>query len=316
MSNDSRGATVLDARLPGLRRLEDLLTRLARKYGDMKGKIEMSLRPDVSLADIGGLASAKREIEGLVVALRAPEVHQHWGTRPPKGAVLYGPPEAGKTLLARALAREAEAVFFHLRVANIVSKWLGDAGEVLQEVFAGLRESGRVILYFDEIGALALDRQFGPESQAVSRRILNAVVENLDNLEAYAQILTVASTIRPDTLDPALVAPGRLDRIIEVTLPESEEKREIFHIHQAKSEERAGRRLFADLDYDAILARMGKMSGGDIAEVVRRALEEKVRLEATGQPAEPVTTHDLLVAIEQHRRIKEVLEKIRYGQYL
>lgn len=316
MSDELRGATVLDARSLGVRRLEDLLTRLARKYGDMKGKIEMSLRPDVSLADIGGLASAKREVEGLVVALRAPEVHQHWGTRPPKGTILYGPPETGKTLLARALAREAEAVFFHLRVANIVSKWLGDAGEVLQEVFAGLRESGRIILFFDEIGALALERQFGPELQAVSRRILNALVENLDNLEAYAQILTVASTVRPDALDPALVTPGRLDRIIEVPLPESEEKREIFQIHQARSEERAGRTLFAPLDYDAVLARMGKMSGGDIAEVVRRALEEKVRLEATGKPAEPVTTPDLLVAIEQHRRIKEVLEKIRYGQYL
>jgi transitional endoplasmic reticulum ATPase len=316
MSGDSRGATLLDARFPGLRRLEDLLTRLARKYGDMKGKVEMSLRPDVSLADIGGLTHAKREIEGLVVALRSPEIHQRWGTRPAKGTILYGPPETGKTLLARALAREAEAVFVHLRVANIVSKWLGDAGEMLQEVFSGLRENARVILYFDEIGALAPDRQFGPEFQGVSRRILNTLVENLDSLEAYAQILAVASTIRPDSLDPSLVAPGRLDRIIEVPLPEADEKREILQIHQAKSEERAGRPLFAELDYDAILARMGRMSGGDIAEVVRRALEERVRVEATGQAAAPVTTPDLLLAIEQHRRIKEVLEKIRYGQYL
>jgi ATP-dependent 26S proteasome regulatory subunit len=126
----------------------------------------------------------------------------------------------------------------------------------------------------------------------------------------------VASTNRIDAIDATLVRPGRIDRFIEVGLPEAEEKAEIFRIHQAKAEARAGRKLFLELQYDAIITRMVKLSGADIAEIIQRALEEKVRLEGSGQQAGLVSTEDIQRVLEQYRRTKEVIEKIRYGQYL
>ena len=107
------------------RKCEDFLARLAKRFGDMKGKIEISMRPEVSFADIGDLAHAKQEIAGLVCALQSPDLHKKWGAQPPNGVLLYGPPGTGKTLLAMALAREAEAVFFHVRVTNVVAKGRG-----------------------------------------------------------------------------------------------------------------------------------------------------------------------------------------------
>ncbi|MBI5166395.1 MAG: 26S protease regulatory subunit [candidate division NC10 bacterium] len=309
MEKGGRGGEVF------LRKLEDLTMRLEKRFGDLRGKMEMVPSPEAPLEDIGGLGAAKREIQGLSFALRNPELHQRWGTTPPKGILLYGPPGTGKTLLAKALASLAQTVFYHLRIPNIISKWHADSGEVIQEVFALVKEAGRGILFLDEVDALALDRG-SEETRGASRRLVNTILENLDELKAYDQILVVASTNRPDAVDPALISPGRIDRLIEVPLPGSEDKRQILEIHQRKAERIAGRRLFQGLDYDSILARTVKMTGSDLAEVIRRTLEEKVRLEGSGGPAELVTTEDILREIENYRRIKEVVEKIRYGQYL
>jgi len=298
------------------RKLEDFLTRLAKRFGDMKGKIEFSMQPDVSLKDIGGLARAKQEIAGLVFALKSPDLHKKWGTRPPNGVLLYGPPETGKSLLAQALAREAEAVFFHVRVTNVVTKWYGDSWEVLQEVFTQVKESGRCILFLDEIDDLVFDRAAPEELRAASRRLVNSIGEQLDDIGRSGDLLAVASTNRPDAVDPTLIRPGRIDRLIEVPLPESDEKREILQIHLRRAEAIAGRPLFGDLDLDAILARTVKMSGADLAEIVQKVLEGKVQQEGAGIQPGPVTTEDMQRIIEEYRKTKEVIEKIRYGQYL
>jgi len=298
------------------RKLEDFLTRLAKRFGDMKGKIEFSMQPDVSLKDIGGLARAKQEIAGLVFALKSPDLHKKWGTRPPNGVLLYGPPGTGKSLLAQALAREAEAVFFHVRVTNVVTKWYGDSWEVLQEVFTQVKESGRCILFLDEIDDLVFDRAAPEELRAASRRLVNSIGEQLDDIGRSGDLLAVASTNRPDAVDPTLIRPGRIDRLIEVPLPESDEKREILQIHLRRAEAIAGRPLFGDLDLDAILARTVKMSGADLAEIVQKVLEGKVQQEGAGIQPGPVTTEDMQRIIEEYRKTKEVIEKIRYGQYL
>lgn len=299
------------------RRLEDFVARLAKRFGDLKGKLEITPRPEISFKDIGGLAGAKREIAGFVFALKSPDLHRKWGTKPANGVLLYGPPGTGKTLLAKAMAREAEAIFFHLRISNIVTKWYTDSGDLIQEVFGALKENGRIILHLDEVEALSLDRPGLPEElRAGSRRLVNTVCENLDDLDGYDQVLAVASTNRPDAIDPVFIRTGRIDRLIEVPLPERDEKQEIFRIHQARAEAIAGRPLFAELDYDAILARTVRMSGADLAEIIQRGLEDKVRLEGGGEQPGPVTTEDLQKVIEDYRRTKEVMEKIRYGQYL
>jgi transitional endoplasmic reticulum ATPase len=298
------------------RKCEDFLARLAKRLGDLKGKIEITPVPEVSFKDIGGLPRAKQAIAGLVSALKSPDLHKKWGTQPPNGVLLYGPPGTGKTLLAMALAREAEAVFFHVRVTNVVTKWYGDSLEVLQEVFAQVKESGRCILFLDEIDALVFDRAAPEEMRVASRRLVNSVAEQLDDIGRSGDILAVASTNRPDAVDPTLIRPGRLDRLIEVPLPESEAKREIIAIHLSKAEALAGRTLFDRLELDAVLARTVKLSGADLAEIVQKALEDKVQQEGAGLTPGPVTTEDMQRAIEDYRKTKEIIEKIRYGQYL
>jgi len=298
------------------RQLEDFLARLAKRFGEMKGKIEISMQPEVSFKDIGGLSRAKREIAGLVYALKSPDLHKKWGTQPPNGVLLYGPPGTGKSLLAEALARESDAVFFHVRVTNVVTKWYAESWEVLQEVFNQVKESGRCILFLDEIDDLVFDRAAPEELRAASRRLVNSIGEQLDDIGRSGDILAVASTDRPDIVDPTLIRPGRIDRLIEVPLPENEEKREILQIHTGRAEAIAGRKLFAELDYDAILARTVKMSGADIAEIVQKVLEGKAQQEGGGTQPGPVTTEDMQHTIEDYRKTKEVIEKIRYGQYL
>ncbi len=298
------------------RQLEDFLARLSKRFGEIKGKIEISMQPDVSFRDIGGLSRAKHQIAGLVYALKSPDLHKKWGTQPPNGVLLYGPPGTGKSLLAQALAREAEAVFFHVRVTNVVTKWYGDSWDVLQEVFRQVKESGRCILFLDEIDDLVFDRAAPEELRTASRRLVNSLGEQLDDIGRSGDILAVASTDRPDSVDAALIQPGRLDRLIEVPLPETEGKQEILKIHMARAELLASRKLFAELDYDSVLARTVKMSGADIAEIVQKALEEKVHQEGSGQQPGPVTTEDMQRTIEDYRKTKELIEKIRYGQYL
>ncbi len=298
------------------RKLEDFLARLTKKYGEMKGKIEFSMQPDIAFKDIGGLERAKQEVAGLVSALKSPDLHRKWGTHPPNGVLLYGPPGTGKSLLAKALAREAEAVFFHVRITNVVTKWYGDSWEVLSEVFGQVKESGRAILFLDEIDDLVFDRAAPEEMRVASRRLVNSMAEQLDDIGRSGDILAVASTNRPDVVDSALIRPGRIDRLIEVPLPETEGKREILRIHMERAEAIAGRKLFADVDPDPILARTVKMSGADIAEIVQKVLEGKVQQEGAGTQPGLVTTEDLQHAIEEYRKTKEVIEKIRYGQYL
>jgi ATP-dependent 26S proteasome regulatory subunit len=299
------------------RRLEDFVGRLAKKFGEMRGKLEINTEVDVRLQDIGGLANAKREIQGLAFALTAPELHRKWGTKPPNGVLLYGPPGTGKTLLAKALASQASAIFFHVHVGNIFTKWPAECGEIFQEIFAALQENGRSILYLDELEVLPFDRAAFPEDlRGCGRRLVAALSENLDDLVEREQTLTLASIDRADLLDPALIRRGRFDRLIEVPLPEADEREEIFRLHLTRAERLAGRPIFAPISYDALVPRTAKMSGADLAEVIQRALEEKVRLEGSGAPVGLVTTGDLQRVIEEHRRTKELVEKIRYGQYL
>jgi len=310
--------TMLTGHTPEIlrRKLEDFLARLTKKYGEMKGKVEFSMQPEVAFKDIGGLERAKQEIAGLVSALKSPDLHRKWGAQPPNGVLLYGPPGTGKSLLAKALAREAEAVFFHVRVTNVVTKWYGDSWELLSEVFGQVKESGRTILFLDEIDELVFDRAAPEEMRAASRRLVNSMAEQLDDIGRSGDILAVASTNRPDAVDSALIRPGRINRLIEVPLPETEGKREILRIHMERAEAIAGRKLFAEIDPDPILARTVKMSGADIAEVVQKVLEGKVQQEGAGAQPGPVTTEELQRAIEEYRKTKEVIEKIRYGQYL
>ena len=299
------------------RRLEDVFAKLGEKFGDLTGRLETKIRTTVTFADVGGLRDAKVGLQGHALALTNPGLYQQWGIEPPKGVLLYGPPGTGKTKLAQALATACEAIFYHLKLMNLTSKFGATTGDLLQEILRIAMAEGPAVLYLDEAEALSLEHLLPPpQAREASARLVAALCEKLDAMSTAERILVVASTTHTDALDPALVAPGRLDHLIEIPLPDPAAQREILELIRLRTEKTAGRPLFEKIDYDKILPVMGGMSGADLSVIVRRALEVKVRAAAEQPDAPPVSTDDLLDAIDGYKGVRGVVEKIRYGQYL
>lgn len=312
----------LGSALPSLewavqRRLEDLIAKLETKYGDLRGRIELVPRPGVTFDMIGGADAAKGAISSLSYALRMPDLYQRWGIAPPRGALLYGPPGNGKTLLAKALATISEALFYHVRLTTLTSKVGPNAAEVIKEVFQLAGSEGKGVIFFDEADALSLEHLLPPErAREAAGPLISGFCELLDGLRAFPTLLVVASTSRPDGIDSPLIAPGRLDHLIEVPLPEGPALREIIEIRCRRAEQAAGRALFEPLDYETLVPRLAGMTGAEVSEVLRRALEAKVQLAGSGADPGLVTTANVLRSVDEFRRIRDVVVKIRYGQYL
>ena len=299
------------------RRLEDVFSKLGEKYGDLTGRVEMKIRPTASFDEVGGLDQAKRLLRGFAPALTNPDVYATWGITPPKGVLLYGPPGTGKTTLSRALAATASAIFYHLKLTNLTSKFGANTGELLQEILRIATLETPAVLFMDEADALSLEHLLPPpQAREASARLVAALCEKLDAVGPASRMLVIAATRRTDAVDPALVEPGRLDHLIEVPLPDARAQEQIFELLRARMERNAGRRVIDGIEYGRVLPVMGGMTGADISEIIRRALETKVQRTAEGAPAPPVNTEDILVAIDEYRRVRTVVEKIRYGQYL
>lgn len=277
-------------------------------FGDIKtpdqllGKLEIG-KPDVKFEDVGGQEQAKREIQGIAFALKNPELYKKWGTKPPKGIILYGPPGTGKTLMAKALASQADARFFHVEASDIASKWYGESEQIVKSIFELAGNTGEnTIIFFDEMDAIAPQREGSHEA---THRVVSTLLENMDGLASRNNVMVVASTNRLESIEPALLRAGRFDRWVEVPLPDEEGRKQIFNIHMKKAQDVAGRDLFNTVNLEAIISKTEKSSGADIAEIIRRALEEKVRQEGTGlQPGE-ITTEDILKEIKNYERVRE-----------
>ncbi len=299
------------------RRLEDVFVKLGEKYGDLTGRVETKIRSTVTFDDVGGLRPAKTVLKGFALALSAPDLYRQWGIEPPKGILLYGPPGTGKSKLAQALATASGAIFYHLKLMNLTSKFAANTGDLLQEILRIAMAEGPGVLFLDEAEALSLEHLLPPpQAREASARLVAALCEKLDAMSTTERILVVASTTHTDALDPALVAPGRLDHLIEIPLPDPVSQREILELLRVRTEKTAGRPLFEKIDYDKILPVMGSMSGADLSVIVRRALEVKVRAAAERAGVPLVSTDDLLEAIDGYKGVRGVVEKIRYGQYL
>jgi ATP-dependent 26S proteasome regulatory subunit len=299
------------------RRLEDIFAKVGEKFGDLTGRVDVKVDPEMSFDEIGGLDEAKATVQNLATALTDPESYRKWGITPPKGVLVYGPPGTGKSLLARALASRAEAIFYHVKLKNLTSKFGPNTGELLQEVLGVAGEHGKGVVFLDEADALSLEHLL-PQAQAreASGRLVAALCEKLDAVPPFSRLVVVAATHRTDAVDASLVMPGRLDRLVEAPLPDGPAQQEILELTRVKAERAAGRRLVDEVDFRSVLPPMGGMSGAEIAQVLRRALEQKVHAAGEGRDAGLVTTQDLLDQIDAYRRIRAVVEKIRYGQYL
>ncbi|RLG58777.1 hypothetical protein DRN87_06365, partial [Candidatus Geothermarchaeota archaeon] len=247
-------------------------------YEALKGLQPSALRevmieiPEVHWDDIGGLADVKREIrEAVELPLKHPEVFEKLGIRHPKGILLYGPPGTGKTLLAKAVATESEANFIAVKGPEILSKWVGESEKAVREIFRKARMSAPTVVFFDEIDSIAPRRGLGYGDSGVTERIVNQLLSEMDGLERTKDVVVIAATNRPDILDPALLRPGRFDKIIFVPPPDEEARYEIFKIHTRKMP------LADDVDLRELARLTEYYTGADIEAVVIEAGLNAVR---------------------------------------
>jgi transitional endoplasmic reticulum ATPase len=221
--------------------------------------------PSVSWGDIGGLDDLKQELkEAVEWPLKYGTKFRKLGIRSPKGVLMYGPPGCGKTLLAKAVASESEANFILVKGPELLNKWVGESEKGVREIFKKARMSAPTIVFFDEIDAIASRRGSG-EGSKVNERIVNTLLTEIDGLEEMNDVLVIAATNRPDILDPALLRPGRFDRILLTSVPDQKAKEEIFKIHTKDMP------LARDVNLKKLVEKMDNYVGSDIEGVSREA---------------------------------------------
>jgi transitional endoplasmic reticulum ATPase len=187
--------------------------------------------PNVGWGDIGGLEKVKQRLkESIEWPIKNPEGFKRMGIRPPRGILLYGPPGTGKTLLAKAVAKESESNFIQVKGPSLLSMWVGESEKGVRKVFERARQVAPCVVFFDEIDAMAGRRGYDNGAK-VTERVLNQLLAELDGLEGLKDVVVIGATNRPDMLDPALLRPGRFDRIILVDAPDDESRREILKVH-------------------------------------------------------------------------------------
>merc|ERR1711869_24182 len=192
--------------------------------------------PLESYADIGGLETQIQEIkEAVELPLTHPELYEDIGIRPPKGVILYGEPGTGKTLLAKAVANQTSATFLRVTGSELIRKYLGDGPRLVRELFRVADEQAPTIVFIDEIDAVGTKRY--DSSSGGEREIQRTMLEllnQLDGFDAHVDVKVIMATNKIETLDPALIRPGRIDRKIQFPLPDSQTKRRIFQIRTGK----------------------------------------------------------------------------------
>jgi len=187
--------------------------------------------PQVSYEDIGGLRDEIKKVREMIeLPLRHPEIFEKLGIEAPKGVLLYGPPGTGKTLLAKAVANESNAHFISISGPEIMSKFYGESEARLREIFKEAREKAPSIVFVDEIDSIAPKRGGGAESQ-VTERVVSQLLTELDGMQEMHGVVVLAATNRADMIDPALLRPGRFDKIIQIPLPDKESRQKILEIN-------------------------------------------------------------------------------------
>merc|ERR1719451_288339 len=229
--------------------------------------MKLEKAPTESYADVGGLENQIQEIkEAVELPLTHPEVYEDIGIRPPKGVILYGVPGTGKTLLAKAVANQTSATFLRLVGSELIQKYLGDGPKLVRELFRVAEEHSPSIVFIDEIDAVGTkryDSNSGGEREI--QRTMLELLNQLDGFDARADTKVIMATNRIETLDPALIRPGRIDRKIEFPLPDEKTKRRIFGIHTGKMT------LADDVDLEEYVMSKDELSGADIKAICTEA---------------------------------------------
>ena len=222
--------------------------------------------PSVNWADVGGLTDVKQDLQEAVEwPIKKPEVFTKVGIRPPKGILLFGPPGCGKTMLARAVATESEANFISIKGPEVFSKWVGESEKAIREVFRRGRTAAPSIVFFDELDSVASRRGAGSGYGDASERVISQLLTEMDGIESLVNVVVIGASNRPDMIDPAILRPGRFDRLIYVPAPDRATRLQTLKIHARNMP------LAQDVDLDQIASQAAGYSGADLEAVCREA---------------------------------------------
>ncbi|HLB69902.1 MAG: proteasome-activating nucleotidase [Candidatus Methanoperedens sp.] len=240
------------------------IVKVLSKSADVRARVmELIEAPNVDYNMIGGLQKQIDEvIETLELPLTNPELFVEVGVEPPNGILLYGPPGTGKTLIAKAVAHRAKATFIRMSGTELVQKYIGEGARLVRDVFDIAREKGPSIVFIDEIDAVGSRRTYdGTTGSSEVNRTMVQLLAELDGFDNRGDVKIVAATNRIDLLDPALLRPGRFDRIIEIPLPDAIGRREILRIHSRNMK-------IENVDFDELVEMTDGLSGADLKAIV------------------------------------------------
>ncbi len=258
--------------------------------------------PSVGFADVGGLDGAKATLtEAVEWPLSYSALFEATATDPPAGVLLHGPPGTGKTLLARALAGESDVNFISVAGPELLDRYVGESEKAVREVFTRARQAAPVIVFFDEIDAIAGGRG---ESHEVAERVVSQLLTEIDGLADNPNLMVLAATNRREAIDPALLRPGRIESHVEVPAPDESARRAIFDVHTRKKP------IAEDVDFDELAAESEGYSGADIEALCREASMRAIREIASEFEPEEAATHadEVLITAEHFEAARESIE--------
>jgi len=262
--------------------------------------------PDIKWDDIGGLSSIKQELQEAVEwPLKYSRVFTYADATPPKGILLYGPPGTGKTLMAKAAANESEANFISIKGPELLSKWVGESEKGVREVFRKSRQAAPRIIFFDELDAIASTRGGNHGDSHVTERVISQFLTEMDGLEILTNVVVIGATNRPDIIDPALLRPGRFDRILYVPPPDRDSRLQILKIYAKRKP------LAEDVSIEQLADKTDGYTGADLASLssaaVMLSLREHIKKYPDPKEAEKYN-QDLKITM---KHFEEAMKKIR-----
>ncbi|MFX1424910.1 MAG: proteasome-activating nucleotidase [Promethearchaeota archaeon] len=262
----------------------------------VKGMEVIDSIPDISYVDVGGLEEQLQEVrETVELPLKKPQLFEKIGIEPPKGVLLFGPPGTGKTLLAKAVAHETEATFIRIIGSELVQKFIGEGARLVREIFNLAKEKAPTILFIDELDAIGSQRlKIATSGDREVQRTLMQLLSELDGFEQRGDVKIIGATNRVDILDPALLRPGRFDRMIDFPIPDDEARKAIFKIHT--------RRLHIEekVDFNRLVQLTEGATGADIKAICTEAGMFAIR-----KDAEIISSKDFIDAVDK------VMNKVR-----
>lgn len=276
----------------------------AMSFGKSKARLYGNEKEKVDFASIAGSDEAKQDLEEVVEFLKYPKKFENVGARIPKGVLLVGPPGTGKTMLARAVAGEANAPFFSISGSEFVEMFVGVGASRVRDLFTKAKKNSPCIIFIDEIDAVGRRRGSGMGGGHDEReQTLNQILVEMDGFEQGTNVIVLAATNRSDVLDPALLRPGRFDRRVSISLPDRKDREAILKVHFSKKP------LSKSVDLDALAAKSAGSSGADLANIVNESAIIAARKNRKEIIQSDVTEAFEKVAIGPERKSKVMSEK-------